>query len=67
MKEVIVMAIESDAQGDLALEPDDAENVAGGKTTKAPKTATTPGRLPGAQPEEPAEPKRSIEGLESHA
>jgi hypothetical protein len=66
MKEVIVMAIESDAQGDLALEPDDAENVAGGKTAKAPKIATTPGRLAGAQPEEPADPKRSLEGLESH-
>jgi hypothetical protein len=58
------MAIESDAQGDLALESEDAENVAGGKTKKAPKTQTpVPGQAPGSEPDEP---KRSLEGLEFH-
>ena len=59
------MAIESDAQGDLVLDADDAENVAGGKTTKAHKTQLpTPAPALGSQPKEP--PKRSIESLEQH-
>jgi hypothetical protein len=64
MKEVIAVAIESDAQGDLSLDPDDAENVAGGKIKKAVKTQPpTPGQASGAKPEEP---ERSLEGLEFH-
>jgi hypothetical protein len=59
------MPIESDAQGDLELAPDDAESVAGGKTTKAPKTQPqVPGQIPGSKPDEP---ERSLEGVESHA
>jgi hypothetical protein len=64
MKEGIAVAIESDAQGDLALESEDAENIAGGTIKKAPKTQPpTPGHASGAKPEEP---ERSLEGLEFH-
>ena len=58
------MAIESDAQGDLALDPDDAENVAGGKTKKAPKAQPPiPGHVSQSEPDEP---QRSLEGVEIH-
>jgi hypothetical protein len=61
------MGIESDAEGDLGLDTDDAENVAGGKTAnKISKTKLPTAPVGGSHPEEASTPERSLEGLESH-
>jgi hypothetical protein len=56
------MDTESDAQGDLELEDEDAENVAGGQA--AAKTSTIKNPITGSQTQKPS--GASPDGLEQH-
>jgi hypothetical protein len=66
------MSINSDENDDLELDPEHAENVIGGKTTRATRTTRLPtsapvapdGRAPSST--DRLEPERSLEGLEQH-
>jgi hypothetical protein len=58
------MAIESDAQSDLALDGDDAENVAGGKTQDTSKTQIPISPIVGSQIQKTTGP--SPDSLEQH-
>jgi hypothetical protein len=58
------MTIESDAQGDLALDDEDAENVTGGNVTKG--TTKAPSPVVGAEPVNPPNAGPSLQDLEGH-
>jgi hypothetical protein len=66
------MSIKSDKNDDLELDPEQAENVMGGKKTKATRKTrlSTPASVvphgTGPSSAEQQEPERSLEALEQH-